>query len=89
MMRVTYDPMKHQLATDLNYLDMRFEESLRCIKSTLMHLKVAVGIIFLALFFKLLFEAGVIEWYIGVLDGAIIGGVACVYVYLWDLERKL
>ena len=89
MMRFTYDPIKHQMATDLNYLDMQFRETLQCLKYTLMHLKIIVGIIFLAVFFKLLFEVGVVEWYNGILDGVITCGVLGIYVYLCDLEGKL
>ena len=76
MMRFTYDPIKHQMATDLNYLDMQFRETLQCLKYTLMHLKIIVGI-------------GVVEWYNGILDGVITCGVLGVYVYLCDLEGKL
>lgn len=89
MMRFTYDPVMQEVTTDVNDLKMRFRKTRQHIKNTLMHLKIIVGVISLAVFFKTLFEVGVTEWYIGLLDGIVTCGVLGVYVYLWDLERKL
>ena len=89
MITFTYDPIMQELSNDLNDLKMRFRKTRQHIKNTLMHLKIIVGVIFLAMFFKTLLEVGVIEWYIGLLDSVITCGFSAIYVYLWDLERKL
>lgn len=89
MISFYYDPVMQEVTTDVNDLKMRFRKTRQHIKNTLMHLKIIVGVIFLAMFFKMLFEVGVTEWYIGLLDSIVTCGVLGVYVYLWDLERKL
>jgi len=68
---------------------MKSRETIRLIKETLMHVRYALAVIFFMLFIKLLFEVGTAEWYIGICDGSITCGAFALFVYIYDLERKL
>ena len=68
---------------------MKSRETIRLIKETLMHVRYALAVIFFMLFIKLLLEVCTAEWYIGICDGSITCGVFAIFVYIYDLGRRL
>lgn len=87
--KVSTDSIVSGMYMDLADQKMKSREIIRLIKETLMHVRYALAVIFFMLFVKLLFEVGTAEWYIGICDGSITCGVFALFVYIYDLERKL
>lgn len=87
--KVSTDSIVSGVYMDLADHLMKSRETIRLIKETLMHVRYTLAVIFFMLFIKLLLEVGTAEWYIGICDGAITCGVFALFVYIYDLERRL
>lgn len=87
--KMSTDSIVAGMRTDLAYHEMKSRETVLLTKETLKHVQYALSIIFFMLFIRTLFEVGTAEWYVGVCDGSITCGMFALFVYIYDLERRL
>ena len=67
----------------------QLRELMALLKLTIRHVRWAVFVMFFAMLFKVLLEAGDVVWYLGLVDGSICGSLLAIFAYLSILEDRL
>lgn len=86
---VSTDAFVSILSKDVYMQKDQLRELMTLLKHTIRYVRWAVFVMFFAMLFKVLLEAGDVVWYLGLADGSICGSLIAIFAYLSILDDRL